>query len=276
MRSQTLCLVALAALGGLAALGSQSADDPAPAGRDTRSPDLQQLIPRWELGDSWIVETVSRPLQTRAEADPDARCKPIQWQFAVARFEKALTDDCYRLEIKCLAEGPQQPTTVVWVDKESRAIRQIQTQIPTPDGFQTVTQSYEFASGQPSPVLGPISALPLDLPLFSGGGAKGKQTYMYETHTGTPGVKEVGELGFAHQVEQEVQPVENEQVKGLVHETYTKSLTNDPVVEVQLKSGPRQVRQLWQPGLPWPVYSKNSSTECRLVKVIPADHESDR
>jgi len=273
MQKKAVSLVAILAVGGLAgAFAARAADEPQ---RDTRSPSFEQLIPRWELGDSWIVETVTQPLQARGEVSAPSRLKPIQWQFAVQRYEKTLSDDCYRLEVKCLAEG-EQPTTVLWVDKKSLAIRQIQTQIPVVDGFQTVTQSYEFSSGQPSPVLGPLSALPLDLPLFSGDQAKGMQTFMYETHGGPAGEKAVGELGFAHQVEQQVEPVATEQVKGLVHETYTKSLTEQPVVEVKLKSGERQVRQLWQPGLPWPVYSKNGSTECRLVKVIPAEEKADR
>lgn len=273
MHKKAVSLVAILAVGGLAgALAARAADQPQ---RDTRSPSFDQLIPRWELGDSWIVETVSQPLQTRGDASAPSRLKPIQWQFAVQRYEKTLSDDCYRVEVKCLAEG-QQPTTVLWVDKKSLAIRQIQTQIPTADGFQAVTQSYEFSSGQPSPVLGPLSALPLDLPLFSGNQSKGMQTFMYETHAGKPGEKAVGELGFAHQVEQQVESVATEQVKGLVHETYTKSLSAQPVVEVKLKSGERQVRQLWQPGLPWPVYSKNGSTECRLIKVIPAKEQADR
>ena len=274
MQKKAVSLVAILAVGGLAgAFAARAADEPQ---RDTRSPSFEQLIPRWELGDSWIVETISQPLQMRGEASAESRLRPIQWQFAVQRFEKALSDDCYRLEVKCLAKGVPQPTTVLWVDKKSLAIRQIQTQIPVPEGFQTVTQSYEFSSGQPSPVLGPLSALPLDLPLFSGNQAKGMQTFMYETHTGPPGEKAVGELGFAHQVEQQVKPVATEQVKGLIHETYTKSLTEQPVVEVKLKSGEQQVRQLWQPGLPWPVYSKNGSTECRLVKVIPAKEKTEQ
>ena len=40
---------------------------------------------------------------------------------------------------------------------------------------------FEFSSGQPSPVLGPLTALPVDLPLFVGGEAKGMQTFAYET-----------------------------------------------------------------------------------------------
>ena len=258
----------LAVMAGLAAVwGAAAADLPE---RDTRSPTFDELMPRWELGDRWVVETVSQPLQVRGETSTQPVCRPIQWQFAVQRFEKSLTDDCYRVEINCLAAGAEQPSTVLWIDRKSRALRQIQTQLPVPGGFRTVTQSYEFAGGQPSPVLGPLTALPVDLPLFLGDQAKGMQTFTYETRMGPPGVKNVGELGFAHQIEQQVTPVASSEVKGLLSDSYAKSLTEQPTVEVRLKAYDRQVRQLWQPGLPWPVYSDSGSTVCRLVKVIPA------
>jgi hypothetical protein len=273
MMKKTASLGGLVALAGLAvAFGAPAADEPQ---RDTRSPSFEQLIPRWDLGDQWVVETTSRPIQMRGETDAQTVCRPIQWQFAVQRFEKALADDCYRVEVKCLLEGAPQPTTVLWVDKKSLALRKIETQLPVPDGFQTITQSYEFSSGQPSPVLGPLTALPVDLPLFLGDQTKGMQTFTYETHDGPAETKKVGELGFAYQIEQQVTSVSSEEVKGLLNETFTKGLTKQPVVEVQLKSGQQQVRQLWQPGLPWPVYSKNGSTECRLVKVIPAEQKPD-
>jgi hypothetical protein len=266
-----------ALLGAVLALATLSLALGAPAGepqRDTRSPTFDDLIPQWELGDSWVVETKTRPLQARSDTGPDTFCKAIQWQFAVARFEKTLADDCYRMEVKCLAPGAVQPSTVLWIDKKSRAVRKIETQLPVPGGFRTVTYNYQFSSGQPSPVLGPLSALPIDLPLFTGGEAKGMQTFAYQMHTGPEEAKELGQLGFAYHVEQRVDPSPSEHVKGLLNETFAKSLTAQPVVEVRLKSGRRQVRQLWQPGLPWPAYSNNGSTECRLVKVIPADAQA--
>ena len=240
----------------------------------TRSPTFDELMPRWELGDRWIVETKSRPLQVRGDTGPDTFCRPIQWQFAVQRFEKTLADDCYRVEVKCLLAGAAAPSTVLWIDKKSLAVRKIETQLPVPGGFRTITYHYEFSSGQPSPVLGPLSALPIDLPLFVGGEAKGMQTFAYQMHTGPAETKEIGQLGFAYNVEQRVNSIPSEHVKGLLNETFAKSLAYVPVVEVRLKSGNRHVDQLWQPGLPWPVYSKNGSTECRLVKVIPAGAEA--
>lgn len=230
--------------------------------------DLRQVKPKWEVGDQWVVETRTLPIQARREPTGLTRGRPVPWQFTVQQEEK-LIDDCYRVEIRCLLEGAPQPVTVLWIDKKSGALRQVQTQFPSADGFRTVTESYDSAGAQPSPVLSMLTALPVDLPAFQGNEAKGLEKYGYESRIGPAGVKNPGELGFAFEVEQEVAQPGAEQVKGLLEEDFAKNLAERPVVEVRLKGVDRQVRQLWQAGLPWPVYADNGTTVARLVKVKP-------
>lgn len=263
-------LRSLAQVGGLAAglllVGQCLAAEPAKT--DSRSPTLGSWMPRWELGDRWVVETTSRPIQVRGEVARTA-VRPIQWQFSVERFEKSLENDCCRVEIRCLADPSGHPLTVVWIDRKSLAIRQLAMEIPVPDGFQTITQSYEFPNDQVSPVLVPLTAVPLDLPVFYAEGGKGTQTFSYETHGGPAGAKAIGDVGFACEVEQQTSLLSLEEVKDMVHGTFAKTLEAQPVLEFRLKGPGRSVRQLWQPSLPWPVYSENGATTCRLVKVIP-------
>jgi hypothetical protein len=38
---------------------------------------------------------------------------------------------------------------------------------------------------------------------------------------------------------------------------------------VRLETAERKVRQVWQPGMPWPSFSDNGDTVSRLIKVIP-------
>ncbi len=238
---------------------------------ETRSLPADRLVPQWHLGDRWIVETTTRPLQVRSDPALVATSRAIQWQFSVQRYEKSLSDDCYRLEVRCLESKQPRPVTVLWIDRQTLALRQLQTQLPTPDGFRTITQSYEFTAGQPSPVLGPLTALPIDLPLFRAGQAKGMETFTYETHSGPRGTKAVGDVGFAYHVKQQIAPADADEAKTLVGESLAKGLQQKPLVEVRIVGPQRRVRQLWQPGLPWPVYCENGSTVCRLVKVLPAD-----
>jgi len=59
-------------------------------------------------------------------------------------------------------------------------------------------------------------------------------------------------------------------VKGLFADIFAKDVAVQETVEVRIKGFDRQVRQLWQKGLPWPVYSDNGTTVSRLVKFNAA------
>jgi hypothetical protein len=145
-------------------------------------------------------------------------------------------------------------------------LRQVQAQLPGPDGFQTVTETYRSDSGQPFPVLPPLSLPPLDLPLFLSG-AKGTETFRYGVSSGPGGVKAAGQIGFDPSVEQEITVPKEEDVRCLLPEDYTKDLAKKPPIEVRLKTSSSRVRQLWQPGLPWPVYCDNGIVTSRLITV---------
>jgi hypothetical protein len=77
-------------------------------------------------------------------------------------------------------------------------------------------------------------------------------------------------VAFAVDIKQSVAPVKYDQVRSLVPREFTRDLAARPLAEVRLKTSEREVRQVWQAGQPWPVYSSNGPTETRLVEVIPA------
>lgn len=219
--------------------------------------------PNWKPGDSWTVEASTVPPQVRSDVKPEP--VRLRWRFRVARTEKLGGHDCFVVEADCLAGG-RQPKATLWVDQQSLALRQFQTEVPAPGGFRTLTESYEFEGGQPAPVMGPLAALPIDLPVFLPGGTRGLNKFTYEAHSGYAGRKAVGEVGFAVEIEQQVSPARAEAVKGLVGADYQKSLPTRPVFEVHLKSAQREVRQVWQAGRPWPIYSNNGVTTARLLE----------
>jgi hypothetical protein len=229
-----------------------------------------RLKPQWQPGDRWVVEARARMNQFRE--DPDGREQAsVPWEFTVKQTEKVGGHDCFRVEARCLLPGPPQPASTLWADAHSLALRQVRTQLPVLGGFRTVTESYQFADGQPAPVLGPLTALPIDLPLFAAAGATGPQSFEYEALSGPAGVKaDVGDVGFAVAVEQSLVPANPAEVTGLLPGPFAKGLGDGPMVEVRLKTSDRLVRQLWQPSKPWPVYADNGSTVARLVQVIPA------
>src|SRR5262249_690111 len=150
------------------------------------------------------------------------------------------------------------------------------TQLPVQGGFRTVTEQYKSttANNLPAPVLAPLTVLPLDMPAFldvQGSKATEPQKFSYEASGGPAQAKDPGDVNFASEVEQQVQPATADDTRGLVAEDFSKGLEKKPVVKVQLRSGPRTVTQLWQAEQPWPLYCTNGKTEARLIKVIPPE-----
>src|SRR5262249_33520753 len=82
---------------------------------------------------------------------------------------------------------------------------------------------------------------------------------------------------FAVEVEQSLKPARRAEVRHLLGED---SDGETPATyDVRLRSGGREVRQLWKAGLPWPSYSTSGGTTSRLVHVgtvPPAAREPQR
>lgn len=231
--------------------------------------DAGQLSLRWQVGDQWTVETAS--LQTQARA----RSKPIRWRFTVQRIEKLQGRDCYRVVIRPSDPAAKGPVTVLWVDRVHKTLRQVQAQLPTAAGYRTMTESYASGSGQASPVVGPLTALPIDLPLFTDQGIKNLGPYRYETTSGPVGTKAIGDVGFSIEIRQEFMRPDDAGVKSLLGEDVLKSLSERPLIEVHLDTPSYQTRQLWQPGQPWPTFADNGTTQSRLVEVNRAAAQQD-
>jgi hypothetical protein len=272
MRARTavrgVCWLAAGGLVGVCALLPALADPPTPAGGPAAPVSAAQIKPKWTPGDKWVVETTTKLPQVRD--DQANKTVVAQWEFTVLQPENIGTVPFYRLRVKGLG-GEDQPETNLWLDQKSLALVQFQTQIPVPGGFTTLTESYSSSSGQPAPVVGPITAVPIDMPLFLPS-ARGK--FSYDASSGPVGAKRaIGDIKFTVDIDQQVSAAKPEAVKnaGLPNSAFTKSLEAKPVFEVKLETPDRTVRQLWQAEQPWPVFSDNGSTTARLIKVSKAN-----
>lgn len=232
--------------------------------------EVERIKPHWQTGDRWIVETATVQQQKHRELDAADKPPSVQWQFQVGRTEQIAGRECHKVKIHCLAKG-RQPQTTLWVDCQSMALRQLETQFPVRSGFRTVVESYDFPGGQPTPVLGPLSALPIDLPLFVGGNRKANSAFTYDAVSGPAGTKAVGDVAFSFSVTQSVSTPDDRQVKRLIPEMLAKQLDKLHLLGVRLKSADnRQVDQIWKEGVPWPLYTNSGITVSRLIKTIPA------
>lgn len=258
--------ISCAGLGLMAIVLAVQAPAQRPPGGPGDDSGIEQLRPQWRVGDQWVVETATLQIQNAAVGVKPQRGQPIQWQFTVVGQQQLQGRDCYQIEARPIGQS-QTPITQIWVDRRSLALCQLQTQAAVGGQWKTVTESYQFPNGQPAPVQGPLTALPIDLPLFLGGGMKGSQEFTYEVTAGPEGRKALGDVGFAMSIQQDTDTAPPQEVKSLLGDEFTKDLTTKPVVEVRLKSALGQVRQLWQAGSPWPVYADNGTTIARLVKT---------
>jgi hypothetical protein len=241
-----------------------SAARSAPAADEELKPEAYR--PQWTVGQRWVIASVTLQSQARRNPQPDDSKQAVRWQFDVRKIEKVDDRNCFQVEVKCL-DGEGEAITTLWVDEKTMTLRRAQTQLPVAGGLRTITENYRSASGQPFPAFTPLTVPPLELPLFLTG-TKGSQTFEYAASSTPPEEKGVGDIEFAFSVEQQLTRPPADKIKGLVPEEYSKDLIQKPVLEVQLKAASSQVRQLWQPGLPWPVYSNNGIAESRLVDVV--------
>ncbi len=222
--------------------------------------------PKWKVGDQWVIETATRPIQSRANNDQSGDEVRLKWRFRVTAVEKIAGRDAFRVTINSLDKQTSQPQTTIWVDQQTQVLRQVQTQLPVPEGFRTITESYS-AGEHATPVFGPLTALPIDLPAFVAPGTKDLGAYEYEATSGIAGTKAIGEVSFAYSVQQTSRVAEVSRTKGLFDSKLIKDFRISPTVDVTLKTVDREVRQVWQADLPWAAYSNNGSTEARLVEV---------
>jgi len=251
----------LAGLGSWAWLPAQTAGAQEPAAEQAAS--LQR--PDWHVGDTWVIETLTERVQGR-----ETKCagKParIRWKFHVAKLEKLAGVECYRIDIECLAAGRLRPKTTIWCDKETLFLRQFQTQLAAGGRYRTIQESYDCPKGQYAPVLASLNVLPIGLPAFVPKGAKGGDTFTYNSQPLPAGSKDPGIIRFAQTVKQDILPPGAKSLRQ-VPRAYSKSFRTKPITEVRLAGGGQKVVQLWQKGVPWPVYVNNGRTQAWLIST---------
>lgn len=256
------------ALGAIAICGTLLSAEPAGSQQapvDTAA-SAELTRPEWKVGDSWVVETETDPIQGRS-ALLAAKLPLLKWKFVVAGEDKVQGADCYRIEVACIAGGSPTKATM-WYDKETMFLRQLQTWVYAAGDRQSIVES--FAAGGKAiraPVLPAVNALPLDMPAFPQAGKKslaGEETFQFKSTPRAAGAKADDAVAFATQVKQKIGKPDAAGLKAIGPDR-SKSLTAP--VQVDLESSGRSVKQVWQSGRPWPEFSDNGRTRARLLTV---------
>jgi len=230
------------------------------------------FLPRWQVGQEWLVETESAIAQgNRLEqpGQPAGRGRPLRWLFTVQEIEKLEGHDCFRVTVHCQIPGGDEPVCVLWFDRRALVLHKVQTRFRVQGGFRTLSESY-FADGGTAPILGPLPVLPLDMPLLDG--TAKNRSFTYQAATGEERDRGREGVRFGFEVEQQIVSVEWEQVRHLLGAERRQK--DGALIEVRLQgSGGLPVRQIWQRGLPWPAYSDNGCSVSRLMRPSRGDAE---
>jgi len=257
-----------------ACLGGISLADPRPEAEGSSRSETQaaqpaeSMRPVWQVGDRWMIDTVSPLVQHHGERGAGIRHLRSRWDFEVVGRESVAAQDCFRLRVTSAAVTKKAVTVTFWVSSRTMTLIRVNLQLPTRNGVHSMTESYDFAAGQSAPVIGPIPALMVDLPFFPGEHTKSASgVFTYESRAGAGRAKQVGDVGFAFAVEQDIRPADSE-LRDRLAGSEVKMYQPDAVAwQVQLKDPFREVLQVWQQGLPWPVFADNGSVVTRLVSV---------
>ncbi|MDO4583368.1 MAG: hypothetical protein Q4D62_04615 [Planctomycetia bacterium] len=223
--------------------------------------------PKWQIGDRWSVET--QTIQTPASQKSE-RSRGVVWNFHVAGEEKVGEQDCFRVEITCADTRRKQPNVTIWVGRQTGMLTRLTSRIPMEGKYAEYTESYSMADGVPTPVLGIIPSLPLDLPILTEAARNSKslEPAVYESVSGSGQTKNLNDVRFAYSVTQTISPVPQNRIKSL-----SENIHASESVQVRISAGQHDVEQVWTAEKPWPIYSNNGVSVSRLKNFIPADQK---
>lgn len=227
--------------------------------------------PRWNTGDSWIVQTSTAQVQERHSADAGARRQKAAWLFRVEGNEQLGPDNCLKVAVNCSSSSNKSPVVIFWADEATGQLRQVQTNIPSQGKIRSAVERYD-SDLKSSAVMGTLSALPLDMPSFSQEENEAKDS-KYRVFGAPVGAKDAGLIGFGYQVHQAARQADPEFIRKTLPDGLAKSVKPKAYIDVSMTDGQRTVRQLWSDGDSWPAYSNNGITESWLVSVKKANEQ---
>ncbi len=223
--------------------------------------DADTLHRRWEIGDQWIIQTDIRQAQYSADRGP---IPSSQWEYVVVGIENVDDVSCFRVDVRHI-RGPQpQLVATFWANCESLTLVRCETHLPSQGRIRTVVQRYQFDGGSTGPSLGPLTAVPIDLPQLSADPVANQVEKSFVRSTGS---EKNGVIAFRSTVQQTVKQLAADEAKPFLAGGLAKDLKDQPLHDVTLQGDYRRVRQLWRDGLPWPVYSDDGRVTAVLVEV---------
>lgn len=221
--------------------------------------------PDWSVGDTWVVETRTAPVQERVSNEKTNNIK-LLWRFEVVGIDDLRGRPHKQIEVKPIRDGRVNPRIRFWTDAKTGFLSKVERQIPFGGKFRQMVQEYESTIGGYAPAMPEITGLPIDLPAFLPPGSKKIGNFQVVSKSGGQ-AKRIGGLTFATNIRQSLtKPNQQTVTQSNQGKPASKALLNpDELVEVVIDSQTRKVRQLWKKGANWPEYVDNGRTKSWLL-----------
>jgi len=231
-----------------------------------QSPDRPAFIPKWNVGDRWILEATYRDLKSPGEV----WLPPIRWVFHVKSVKNIDRQDCYAIHIYSKNRSVKAQAILYLSTIDLHPMRVIDI-YSTPSGMKNSERDIDTL--HPSPLLSEGALIPYDMPIFplqkkSVQGADGMKAYRAPKAKSFDKIRRIGGFSFKKTVQQSENVPTRQQA-----DAFRAYKTGGEAFKVELfdSRSKENLTQLWGEGAPWAL---SSETPARKVKLIPSSAPS--
>lgn len=229
----------------------------------------RQLLPSWNLGDTWTLKTEYRQMAHHDGRDQLSWSKPVTFQYTVTNRVEADGRITYTVHAAPRAADTGFDTVLTLVAADGKlSIANVVTKHLRQGKIVTDTLAFPSAT----PVFTDSSIIPYDAPVFPLVQSAGLNASNFlNVKRKYQRVEQSGGLKFAHVQSQLVKPAgavssfldaDNKTVDFAVPVEASRVFP----VEMAEETTGQKIVQYWATGLPWAAYSENGSSRSWLVK----------
>lgn len=219
-------------------------------------------VPRWKVGDSWVLEATYRDLNASGET----WLPPVQWMFKVRAIKEVNGTECFVIHVFPRITSMKVQAVLYLSTADMKPVKVIDV---TPSKNGTVSKSERvFNSDDPEPLVTEGTLAPYDLPVFpliraSVQSADGLDAYRGPRLKKFFRIFRIGGLKFKKTYSQR-----NKRPDRQFADTISAYRRGGEAFQVELtEEHPNRVlTQIWQEGQPWALSSESNLRKVRLVQ----------
>lgn len=225
------------------------------------SQDIQNYMPKWKVGEWWIIKTIyynpATPLPTWSD--------PIYWRYEVIGDKEINGKKCIAIEVHCVDVGNIPDRSTIYYLKDPFKLLKVESTFLTRGKLKTVSLDYD--SKEITPILDKMSIIPYSCPKFPiAVNTVNDQSMTIKSYKRVDGKMENERVGFLKILSESISICDvNTLGKLLSKENAMINSINNNCFKIVIKDSYKQEEQIWSASFPWFIYSKNNHRVSELV-----------